>query len=62
MKRVLVIGLILALAPFALSAAEQPKKGGSLIVCVGDEPPALTPRLLPRLRSIGWSTRTFMRG
>jgi len=44
MKRALLIGLLLLLAtPLAWSAAETPKKGGSLIVCVGDEPPGLDP-------------------
>ena len=44
MKRALVIGLmVLLLAPLAWAAGETPKKGGSLIVCVGDEPPGLDP-------------------
>jgi peptide/nickel transport system substrate-binding protein len=44
MKRALVIGLmILVLAPFTWAAGEPPKKGGSLIVCVGDEPRGLDP-------------------
>jgi len=44
MKRALVIGLmVLMLAPLTWAAGETPKKGGSLIVCVGDEPPGLDP-------------------
>jgi len=44
MKRALVIGLmILVIAPLTWAAGETPKKGGSLIVCVGDEPPGLDP-------------------
>jgi ABC-type transport system substrate-binding protein len=44
MKRALVIGLmVLWLAPLAWPAGEIPKKGGSLILCVGDEPPGLDP-------------------
>ena len=44
MKRALVIGLlVLLLAPPAWSAGETPKKGGGLILCVGDEPPGLDP-------------------
>jgi peptide/nickel transport system substrate-binding protein len=44
MKRALLIGLlILLIAPLASVAAETPKKGGSLIVCVVDEPPGLDP-------------------
>jgi peptide/nickel transport system substrate-binding protein len=44
MKRALLIGLMsLLILPSAAFAAETPKKGGSLIVCVGDEPPGLDP-------------------
>jgi peptide/nickel transport system substrate-binding protein len=44
MKRALLIGLlILLIAPLASVATETPKKGGSLIVCVVDEPPGLDP-------------------
>jgi peptide/nickel transport system substrate-binding protein len=44
MKRVWVIGLLIVfIAPLASAAAEAPKKGGSLVVCVGDEPPGLDP-------------------
>jgi len=44
MKRALLIGLLsLLILPLATVAAETPKKGGSLIVCVVDEPPGLDP-------------------
>jgi peptide/nickel transport system substrate-binding protein len=44
MRKALCIGLLLLLtAPLAWAAGETPKKGGSLIVCVGDEPPGLDP-------------------
>jgi peptide/nickel transport system substrate-binding protein len=44
MKRaLLMILLILMLSPVAWSAAETPKKGGNLVICVGDEPRGLDP-------------------
>jgi peptide/nickel transport system substrate-binding protein len=44
MKRAwLVCLLVVMLSPLAGSAGEIPKKGGSLVVCVGDEPPGLDP-------------------
>jgi peptide/nickel transport system substrate-binding protein len=44
MKRVWLIALlVLLIAPLGSVCAETPKKGGFLIVCVGDEPPGLDP-------------------
>ncbi len=44
MKKAMVIVLVLlAAASVSWAAAETPQKGGSLIVCVGDEPPGLDP-------------------
>ena len=44
MKKAMVIVLVLLGAVSASwAAAETPQKGGSLIVCVGDEPPGLDP-------------------
>jgi len=44
MKRLVAIACVLVLvSAFPAPAAEPPKRGGSLIVCVGDEPPGLDP-------------------
>ncbi len=44
MKKAMVIVLmLLAVVSVAWAAAETPQKGGSLVVCVGDEPPGLDP-------------------
>ena len=44
MKKALAIVLMmLVAASLSWAAAEAPKKGGSLILCVGDEPPGLDP-------------------
>jgi peptide/nickel transport system substrate-binding protein len=44
MKKAMVIVLVmLVAASLSWAAAETPKKGGSLILCVGDEPPGLDP-------------------
>jgi peptide/nickel transport system substrate-binding protein len=43
MKKAMAIVLVLLAAVSVSGAAETPQKGGSLIVCVGDEPPGLDP-------------------
>jgi len=44
MKKALLICLVvLLMAPTVWAAGETPKKGGSLVLCVGDEPPGLDP-------------------
>ena len=44
MKKALIFGLMLVLmAPAAWAAGEMPKKGGTLTICVADEPPGLDP-------------------
>ena len=44
MKKVLLVTLALALmVPAGWASAAKPQKGGSMIICVGDEPPGLDP-------------------
>ena len=44
MKKFLLISMVLALmVPVQGSLAAMPQKGGSLVLCVGDEPPGLDP-------------------
>lgn len=44
MRKAMVIVLVMLVgASLSWAAAETPKKGGSLVICVGDEPPGLDP-------------------
>ena len=42
-KALLIYLVVLLMAPAVWAAGETPKKGGSLVLCVGDEPPGLDP-------------------
>jgi len=48
MKKALLVSLVvLLMVPAAWGAGETPQKGGSLVLCVGDEPPGLDPTVSP---------------
>jgi hypothetical protein len=62
MKRALLMGLLLLLITLWPGLPVKLEKGGSLILCVGDEPPGLDPTASAPPPSTAWSTPIFSKG